>query len=154
MTSRAARAHGHDHDGPAGPALLRARGRRLTRQRQVIWETLVVEPDRHLSAQEVTARVRAELPRVNASTVYRTLDLLVAEGLVLRTDLGADRIYYEPAWEHHHHHVVCRDCGAVTHVHDEVLGDLGERVRTASGYELGTSEITFFGLCADCAARR
>ena len=92
----------------AGPAQLRSPGRRVTRQRALIWEALTAEPDRHLSAQEVVARVRDELPRVNPSTVYRTLDLLVADGLVLRTDLGADRVFYEPAHDHRHHHLVCR----------------------------------------------
>ena len=95
-------------------------------------------------------RVRDQLPQVNASTVYRTLELLVAEGLLLRTDLGSDRAYYEPAREHAHHHLVCRRCGAVHHFHDEQR-DLRERIRAASGFVLGAGEITFFGLCSTCA---
>jgi Fur family ferric uptake transcriptional regulator len=143
--------HGHAHVPPLGPAQLRSRGRRLTRQRALIWEALTAEPDGHLSAGEVADRVRAELPRVNPSTIYRTLDLLVAEGLVLRTDLGADRIFYEPAHDHPHHHVVCRSCGAVAHVHDDVLGDLRARVDAASGFALGDAdELTLFGLCPAC----
>jgi Fur family ferric uptake transcriptional regulator len=142
--------HPHEHAPPAGPDSLRSRGRRLTRQRELIWAALVEEPHRHLSAEELVERVQAHLPQVNPSTVYRTLDLLVAEGLVLRTDLGAGRAFYEPAREHQHHHVVCTHCGAVAHIHDEALGDLGERVEAASGYELGRAEITFFGLCPDC----
>jgi Fur family ferric uptake transcriptional regulator len=94
--------------------------------------------------------VRAELPSVNPSTVYRTLDLLVAEGLVLRTDLGSDRVYYEPAHDHPHHHLVCRSCGTVAHVHDDVLADARERIHAASGFALGDEEITLFGLCPAC----
>jgi Fur family ferric uptake transcriptional regulator len=117
----------------------------------LIWAALTSEPDRHLSAAQVAALVRAELPRVNPSTVYRTLELLVAEGLVLRTDLGAGRIFYEPAHDHHHHHVVCRSCGAVAHVHDEALGDLRERVERASGFVLGDYELTLCGRCRACS---
>ena len=142
--------HGHEHPEPRGPAELRSRGRRLTRQRALIWAALTAEPDRHLSAAEVAARVRAELPRVNASTVYRTLDLLVDEGLVLRSDLGRGRVFYEPAHDHPHHHVVCRRCGAVSHLHEEVLGDLRARVAAASGFELGDDELTLFGRCPAC----
>ena len=94
--------------------------------------------------------MRAELPRVNASTVYRTLDLLVDEGLVLRSDLGRGRVFYEPAHDHPHHHVVCRRCGAVSHLHEEVLGDLRARVAAASGFELGDDELTLFGRCPAC----
>jgi Fe2+ or Zn2+ uptake regulation protein len=35
----------HSHALPAGDAVLRARGRRLTRQRRMIWEVLAAEPD-------------------------------------------------------------------------------------------------------------
>jgi Fur family ferric uptake transcriptional regulator len=135
-----------------GPAALRSRGRRLTRQRELIWAALVADPDRHLSAEELVERVRERLPSVNPSTVYRTLDLLVEEGLVLRSRLGAERAFYEPAREHRHHHVVCERCGAVAHVHDEALGDLRQRVEETSGYALGPGELTLFGLCPDCRA--
>lgn len=111
----------------------------------------MADPEQHLSAEDVVKRVQAQLPGVNTSTVYRTLDLLVDEGLLLRTDLGADRAYYEPARGHAHHHLVCERCGAVDHFHDE-LADLRERVRASSGYELGTGEITLFGLCPTCRA--
>src|SRR4051812_45490370 len=134
--------------------MLSARGRRLTRQRRMIWEVLSSRLDAHLSAREVTERVRAEVPSVTPSTVYRTLDVLVEAGLALRTDLGGDRVFYEPAHEHPHHHLVCERCGAVAHVHDEVLGDLAERVEASSGYALTGRELTLFGTCPDCRPAR
>jgi len=142
--------HPHQHATPVGPVALRTRGRRLTRQRQLIWDALVAEPDRHLSAEELVAHVQQRLPRVNPSTIYRTLDLLVEERLVRRTELGADRAYYEPAREHPHHHVICERCGAVVHIHDEDLGPLKRRVHAATGYALGDAEISLFGLCPTC----
>jgi len=124
----------------------------MTRQRQLIWEALTTEPERHLSAEDVVDRVRAQLAQVNPSTIYRTLDLLVDEGLLLRTDLGGDRSYYEPAREHAHHHLVCERCGSVQHLHDEELGDLRARVEAGTGFALGRAEITLHGLCASCRA--
>jgi Fur family transcriptional regulator, ferric uptake regulator len=100
----------------------------------------------------VVDRVRAQMPQVNPSTIYRTLDLLVDEGLLLRTDLGGDRAYYEPAREHAHHHLVCERCGSVQHLHDEELGDLRARVEAGTGFALGRGEITLHGLCASCRA--
>jgi Fe2+ or Zn2+ uptake regulation protein len=143
----------HAHAPATGDAVLRSRGRRLTRQRRLIWDVVAAEPDVHLSAQDVTDRVRERAPGVTASTVYRTLDVLVEAGLVLRTDLGEERVYYEPAYEHHHHHLVCERCGAVRHVHDDVLGDLAARVEATSGYALAAREVTLFGTCPDCRAR-
>jgi Fur family ferric uptake transcriptional regulator len=142
----------HVHVTGEGPSGLRAKGRRHTRQRQLIWEAFTVEPEAHLSADHVVEHVRAEVPNVNASTIYRTLELLVDEGLLLRTNLGGDRAYYEPAHEHAHHHLVCESCGAVAHLHDEELGDLRDRVKAGSGFTLGAGEITLFGLCKSCGA--
>jgi Fur family transcriptional regulator, ferric uptake regulator len=142
--------HGHDHSAARGPESLRSQGRRLTRQRRAIWDALIAEPDAHLSADEIVDHVRKVVPDVNPSTVYRTLDLLVDEGLVHRSELGGDRAYYETATEHAHHHLICERCGAVVHIHDDVLGDLATRVEAASGYELGQRAITLFGTCPAC----
>ncbi len=143
-------AHGHAHALPPGPDSLRARGRRLTRQRELIWAALTAEPDAHLSVDQIAARVQEELPSVNASTVYRSLDVLVKEGLVLRSELGSDRTFYEPAHDHRHHHVVCRGCGAVAHVHDDLFEDLQTRVDKVCGYALADEEVTLFGFCPAC----
>jgi Fe2+ or Zn2+ uptake regulation protein len=131
-------------------AALRRSGRRLTRQRRVIWEVLLGEPEGHLSAEDVVERVRKRLPGVNTSTVYRTLEILVDDGLLLRTDLGGDRAYYEPVRDHPHHHVICERCGKVAHLHDGTLGDLPLRIAQDSGYRLGGREISFFGVCPSC----
>lgn len=142
--------HGHSHAvAPAG--VLREHGRRLTAQRALIWEILTAEPDAHLSADEIAGRVQARLPQVNASTVYRNLDVLVEDGLVLRTDLGDAKAYFEPAHEHAHHHLVCERCGAVAHVHDDVLADVATRIRDRTGFRVGSREVTLHGVCRACA---
>jgi len=145
--------HAHEHAISADPSELRAKGRRVTRQRRLIWAAFSADPEQHLSADDVVTSVQAELPTVNPSTVYRTLDLLVAEGLLRRTDLGSGRAFYEVAHEHPHHHVVCMSCGAVAHFHDEVLGDTAERIRAETGYTLGEGELTLYGRCPRCAPR-
>lgn len=134
----------HSHEPPPADAL-RTSGRRVTRQRRLIWDALTAEPEKHVSADEIAARTG-----LDPSTVYRTLDVLVQEGFATRTDLGAGRAFFEPAQEHLHHHVVCERCGAVAHLHDEALGDLRERVERVSGYAVSTSDISFFGLCPTC----
>jgi Fur family ferric uptake transcriptional regulator len=143
-------AHDHTHDQPDADAL-RQRGRRITRQRRLIWDALNAEAETHLSADDLVARVRAHMAKLDPSTVYRTLDMLVREGLVRRTDLGAGRAFYEPAQDHLHHHVVCEGCGAVVHLHDEEIGDVRERVERASGYALSRTDLSFYGLCPSCA---
>jgi Fe2+ or Zn2+ uptake regulation protein len=131
---------------------IRARGRRLTTQRAVIWETLVEQSGRHVSAAELADAVGARAPELHRSTVYRTLDVLVSDGLVLRSDLGGDRSYYELASDHAHHHVVCSACGRIAHVHDDAVDAMVARVEAASGFTLARQELTFSGLCPACSA--
>ena len=140
-----------DHSHAARPAgALRQRGRRLTRQRTAIWEVLTTAPEAHLSAEQIVKKVQEREPGVNASTVYRSLDVLVEEGFVRQTDFGTGRAMYEPTHEHLHHHLVCERCGYVTHVHDEALGNLAERIEARFGFVLGDREVSYFGVCEDC----
>ncbi|HZT44784.1 MAG TPA: Fur family transcriptional regulator, partial [Gaiellaceae bacterium] len=81
---------------------------------------------------------------------YRALDVFVEDGLVRRTDFGDGRALYEIAAEHRHHHVVCTACGAVVHVHDDVLQDALRRVARESHFVLADTEVTFYGICAAC----
>jgi Fe2+ or Zn2+ uptake regulation protein len=141
--------HDHAHGRPPDDAL-RASGRRVTVQRAAIWEALTDVPGMHLDADAVARRVRKRLPQVNESTVYRTLDVLVEDGLVTRTDLGADRAFFEPTHEHPHHHLVCERCGSVSHVHDDAFGDLRRLLAADGRFVPGDREITVFGTCRAC----
>ena len=91
---------------------LSEQGYRLTPQRMMILSA-IENGDGHISAEEIYAQVTAKYPRVNISTVYRTLELLKRLELVTETDLGDGRLRYHPADKGHHHHLVCTECGAV-----------------------------------------
>ena len=128
---------------------LQERGYRLTPQRTLVWDVLRAQ-DGHLSAEQVCARVQESFPHVNLSTVYRTLELLVALGLVRETHFGPGRRLFEVEEEVPHHHLVCEACGSVTHVHDEELGSLHATLRETPGF--GVREVTVLGTCVKCSA--
>ncbi len=123
-------------------------GYRLTPQRTLVWDVLR-SAGKHLSAEEICARIQEEFPHVNTSTVYRTLDLLVGLNLVRETRLGPARRFYEVEEEVPHHHLVCQACGCVMHVHDEDLAGLPAALQSSQGFTL--REATLFGLCSACA---
>jgi Fe2+ or Zn2+ uptake regulation protein len=135
--------------GDAAAALLREAGCRPTAPRLLVLQALA--GGEHVDADAVLAHARARYPAINPSTVYRTLDALVAAGLALRSDLGAGRLHYEMAREHRHHHAVCQRCGAVAHLHDATLAPLAEALAADTGYALSPDrEITVPGLCPSC----
>ena len=59
-------------------AALEMEGHRMTAPRRAVWD-VVSAADRHLTADEIAARVRVEDPDINLSSVYRSLALLVPE---------------------------------------------------------------------------
>lgn len=143
--------HTHDSRSLADIASIRASGRRVTRQRALIWDALLHAEGRHLSAREIARSVRAAAPDLHQATIYRALDVFVEEGLVRRSELGDGPALFELAAEHRHHHVVCTTCGAVVHVHDDALRGALAKVASESGYELGDAELTFYGRCPACS---
>jgi Fur family ferric uptake transcriptional regulator len=132
-------------------ATLRENGYRLTPQRNLIWEVLR-DAGHHMSAEEVTARVKQHLPDVYVSTVYRTLELLVGLDLVVETRLEGSRCYYEVSPEPTHHHFVCTRCGAVGHFHDDLLAPVHTELGEGQGFAVHRIEATAFGLCRECSA--
>ncbi|OFW58849.1 MAG: hypothetical protein A2133_02140 [Actinobacteria bacterium RBG_16_64_13] len=125
-------------------------GYRLTPQRTLVWDVLR-RGTPHMSAEEVCGKVQEQFPHVNISTVYRTLELLVGLGLVRETRLGPTQRYFEVEEEVPHHHLVCDQCGSVTHVHDEDLGGLNAALSSEQGFV--PRELTVFGRCRDCRDR-
>src|SRR5262245_3117267 len=63
----------------------------------------VLETDEHPSADQVWARVRDGCPMLSRATVYNTLNLFVAKGLVRSHVLAEGRVVFDPKTERHHH---------------------------------------------------
>jgi Fur family ferric uptake transcriptional regulator len=145
------RTHAHPMPALEDVTAIRSHGRRVTRQRALIWDALRHASHEHVSAREVAEAVQTVAPELHQATIYRALELFVAEGLVRRIELDG-RALYEIAAEHLHHHVVCTRCGAVAHVHDDALRGAFARVEAESGYVLADAELTFHGTCPACRA--
>lgn len=128
---------------------LREQGRRLTPQRQLILRA--VEGLGHATPDEVLAHVREQVSSVNASTVYRTLEVLEELGLVRHTHLSDRAPTYHSTLEHEHVHAVCRRCRAVTSYEPAVVDPLVERL-AADGFTVDVGHLAIFGVCAACAA--
>lgn len=127
---------------------LRARGYRLTPQRQLVLEA--VFELQHGTPEEIGARVRRTAAAVNSSTVYRTLELLEQLQLVSHTHLGHGAPTYHPATASDHLHLVCRDCGTVTEVEVGLAQDLVERVRSRHGFDTDLMHFAVYGRCRHC----
>ncbi|MDQ6650307.1 MAG: transcriptional repressor [Actinomycetota bacterium] len=131
---------------------LRARGYRLTPQRQLVLEAVVTLG--HATADEISTAVRRVASGLNISTVYRTLELLEELGLVTHTHLGHGAPTYHAATDDDHVHLVCRDCGTVAEVAPEVVEGVVAAVAAERGFTVDVGHFAIFGRCASCTAAR
>lgn len=124
---------------------LRARGYRVTPQRQLVLEAVTAL--RHATPEEICAEVQRTARGVNISTIYRTLELLEQLGLVKHTHLGHKPPTYHLATEADHVHLVCRECGEVYDVTPAVAGGLVDALRDQYGFETDVQHLTVYGRC-------
>jgi len=128
---------------------LSRRGYRLTPQRTMIL-SIIEDSDTHINAEEIYAQVVARYPRVNISTVYRTLELLKQLGMIYEIDLGGGRVGYHPEDKGHHHHLICRKCGAVIDINESALFSVKAILLQAFNFNADLKHLAIYGLCEKC----
>jgi len=128
--------------------MLRSKGYRMTPQRMVILHILF-EADSHLTALEICEQAQRAMPGLTEATVYRTLNFLSEQGLILAAHIGNGQFAYEVAG-HAHHHLICRKCGGMQAIDHAFLEALYRQFRDSTGYQIDSMHVTFFGLCPGC----
>jgi Fur family ferric uptake transcriptional regulator len=129
------------------PAPVSPAPRRSTRQRRLVLEA-VMATDTHPTAEWVYQSVRRALPRISLGTVYRNLQVLVAEGR-LKSFTRDGRARYDGDLSAHDH-FSCDHCGLLVDIprSDEALP--AERRLKARGFAVAGRILEFHGLCRAC----
>lgn len=141
------------------PVHLRGWGYRLTVPRRIILDILDTTK-KHLSAEEVYLQAYKIYPAIGLTTVYRTLDILVKNGVVIKVESGEGRARYELAGKVEglscHQHLVCINCRSfldyneLTDEEIEVLKKIQERLFQKYGFKVKSCILQFYGECKDC----
>ena len=137
------------HADPSLHAVLRAKGYRLTPQRQLVLEA--VGQIGHATPEQVLAVVQRTAVGVNVTTVYRTLSLLEDLGLVRHTHLSHGASTFSLVSEDEHVHLVCRECSDVQEVPVDALAGFASQLLQQQGFHLDIGHTSLFGTCAACS---
>src|SRR4051794_4927994 len=135
---------------------LKQRGVRLTKQRQILLE-LIDTSGKHLDAEGLYHLAKEKDPKLNRVTVYRTLKMLKAGGLVDELDLmhiGGDQHYYETRMKQEHAHIICLRCGKVEEFFGEPLQKLRKQVESHFGFQVVLARTEVGGYCFHCQTLR
>src|SRR5512145_301630 len=135
---------------------LKQRGIRLTRQRQLLLD-LLDRSGAHLDAETLYQMAHEMDPKLNRVTVYRTLKLLKAGGLVDELDLmhyQGDQHFYETRTKQEHAHIICLRCGKVEEFFGDPLQRLRRQVESHFGFQIVIARTEIGGYCAHCQVLR
>lgn len=120
-------------------------GLRMTGQRRVIARVLATAND-HPDVEELHRRAHAVDSKISLSTVYRTIKLFAAKGIIERHDFGHGRGRYEEASRAHHDHLVDIESGRVIEFSNQAIEALQERIARELGFELVGHKLELYGV--------
>ena len=120
----------------------------MTRQREVVLR-VVNNANEHLTAQEIFFKAKLLMPSISMATVYNSLAYLCDAKLIrkLSVEGGVDK--YDKSCVPHAH-LLCRQCGRLTDIDSDGLGELLSRHLKvdANSYSLNIEHI-----CEECALK-
>jgi Fur family ferric uptake transcriptional regulator len=121
---------------------------RLTQPRRLILDYIHDRGD-HLTAEEIINFVHDKTPRVNKSTIYRTLELLEKNECVFKSESN-NRTIYHHADEGHYHHLVCSKCGKTIDCDEELFAPVEKLLREKYSFQINFKHVVMSGLCERC----
>ena len=126
--------------------ILKDRGIRPSLQRVCVYRYLRGVKT-HPTVDEIYSALLPEYPSLSRTTVYNTLELLIANDLAISLDFGDGFLRYDADCSPHSH-FKCKGCGKVF---DIMLPPPDCSQMIPSGFTLMGTSLYMFGLCDKCS---
>ena len=136
---------------PSAADRLREHGLQVTAQRLAVMKAVAGQP--HITAEGIAEAVRRDIGAISHQSVYDTLSVLVAEGLMRRIQPAGSPARFENRVRDNHHHLICRTCGRVVDVDCAVGVAPCLTASEDNGYEIDEAEVIYWGRCPACVAK-
>jgi Fur family ferric uptake transcriptional regulator len=127
---------------------MRERGLRLSTARRLVLEALFAA-DGAVSAQQLSRELG-----LDATSVYRNLELLERFGAVRHVHLAHGAGLYVLAGRQEFEYLYCERCETVTAVAVEDLDPVRDLIREQFGFRARFTHFAIVGLCQGCAAEK
>lgn len=101
---------------------LKEKGLKVTPQRLAIYEAIVTM-NNHPTAEEIIASIAHKYPGISVGTVYKVLDTLVENNLLMRVKTEKDLMRYDAVLSNHHH-LYCSETQRIEDYDDDQLNKM------------------------------
>lgn len=132
---------------------LRQSGHRISPQRLAILRVLAESSD-HPTAEDVHKRLASQFPDMSLATVYKTIAVLKQCGEILELQFSGRDNRYDAKAPAPHPHCICLACGAIADPPAPGLAALTQALAAASGYDITSHRLDFYGLCPACQTKK
>jgi Fur family ferric uptake transcriptional regulator len=133
-------------------SIVRAGGGRVTATKRLLLGVLTASDD-HLTADEITARVRLVAPDTSASTIYRNLEEFEELGVLVHSHMGRAAAVYHLAGTAHGH-LLCEQCGATIEVPAAEFEALVRTLQRKFDFAVDRHHLALSGSCAICSRKK
>ena len=126
-----------------------------TKQKNAILECLAGRQAQSLTVDGVLELLAARGVQIGRSTVYRRLEELCREGVISRfTPEEGKSVTYRfignDCGDDCHFHLICTECGAVSHTHCHELESLFAHMANEHGFKINEKKTMLYGICQKC----
>jgi Fe2+ or Zn2+ uptake regulation protein len=129
---------------------LQNRGYRDSRLKRRIIE-LIFLSKKPISVPDIIQKLDIEKVPYNKSSLYREIDKLLSEQIIIEIDLLDGKKRYELNNHIHHHHALCTKCGSVICVDiPNNLEEVEAKLLQKKGFKVTGHVLEFFGMCEKC----
>ena len=127
-----------------------------THQRDEMIDCIRQMPRGHFTAADLADRLKSQGSSIGTTTVYRHLERLCEEGILIRHYIDENTpVCYEytghagteSCW-----HCKCTECGRLIHLHCDELEAIQSHLLEHHGFTLNPMRTVFYGLCGDCSS--
>lgn len=101
---------------------LKEKGLKVTPQRVAIYDA-IMSMKNHPTAEKIISFIKSNHPNISVGTVYKVLDSLVENKLLIRVKTETDIMRYDAVLSDHHH-LYCTETDRIEDYEDENLNKL------------------------------
>lgn len=125
-----------------------------TKQKELILECIRMHQGSFITIKDIVAALKDQNAKVGTATIYRNLDKLEEEGIIVRSTIeGIDGICYRflpHAPEDVYFFLKCESCGDLSPIDCHELQKLYEHVIEHHHVRINPVKTVLYGLCESC----
>lgn len=127
-----------------------------TSQKEMILDYIEKYPQEHFTAADLFMYLKQDGNRIGLTTVYRHLDRLVDEGILIKSvvDENTPACFELSGHEGSSHsscyHCKCLKCGKLIHLHCDEIAKLEQHILADHNFMVMPERTVFFGICREC----